>query len=146
MQSVLDGTNTNPDISLTQTIIGDDTTGMYNPLSTTTHSVSYAYSMTLFGISVTKYEVSVRYKVSGSKITSILDKDGYVVHNYNPEVQTSLGSVSAWISNNDAFAEARFTYGIGPFQGLSVQLGNCFLEVEGNYKGHVVDTAYWEES
>lgn len=134
-------------VQVSEPVTDDNNNNQILPMATThKYTVSYTPQIKLLGVAVLKYRVYVKYKVTGSKVKKILDSDGYVVRNLNPMVKTGLGHKHPWItSTNKAAIKCRFYYKLGPLKGLSVKLGNIFVEAHGNNKGHRNYYRYWHD-
>ncbi|SDK18146.1 hypothetical protein [Alkalibacterium thalassium] len=118
-------------------------TNTYSLLSNTrTYSRYRDYNMTILGITVTGYRISVRYEVVGSRVNRILSRSATVERRLNPMVQTGQTSLNAYVSNNRANAEASFHYSIGPIKGLSQQIGTLRGHIAYNENGSLMRNAW----
>ncbi|GAB2499876.1 hypothetical protein GCM10008929_20570 [Alkalibacterium psychrotolerans] len=115
----------------------------FSSLSNTRTYTRYRdYNMTIMGITVTGYRISVRYEVNSSRVSRILSRSATVERRLNPLVQTAQTSLNAYISNNRANVEASFHYSIGPISGLSAQIGTLRGHIAYNENGSLMRNAW----
>ncbi|MGJ8730977.1 hypothetical protein ACRW9N_10960 [Listeria aquatica] len=134
MQKAIEDEN-NTDIVIDEEEI--DSQSDFTPFAravTKTRNASYSYSMKFFGITMTKYVVSVKYQTSGGRVKKIVTSSGYVDKNYNPVVKTSRFEKNAWIANNRAKTTSRFSYKL-IHKNYGIRVGTVTIHVEGTSGG-----------
>lgn len=110
--------------------------------TTYTTTLTTRYNMTILGVNITTYRHVLVYNRTGGKATKVLSNTAVVERSINPMVSTGLSSKSSYISNGKAYGTADFYYRIGPFKGLSVQIGNLHHKLVGNGSGSIT-TSSW---
>lgn len=78
----------------------------------------------IFDVKVIEFKMELGYQVRSGKISKINYSNAYTSRNWNPLVKTSLLQKSAWVSSGGTSARmnARFSYNLGPLQGVSWQM------------------------
>lgn len=102
--------------------------------TTRTYSRHRNYNMTIAGITVTGYRISIRFESKNGRVSRILSRSATVERRLNPMVQTSRTSLNSYISNNRAYVDATFHYSVGPIQNLSKQIGT--LAANGSWRAN----------
>lgn len=100
------------------------------------------YHMKILNVNITTYRHELVYSRSGGKATKILANTGVVERSINPMVATGLSSKSSYISNGRAYGTTDFYYNIGPFKGMSIQIGNLHHKLVGDGQGKIT-TSSW---
>lgn len=132
----------NPFLSSEEKVI-EDPLPPFSILASNSRTVSYTSTLSSFGINWTTYKVSGTYTYNSTGTLKAGSTSGIVVRNLNPMVQASKTSSYGSVSNKKYTGIATFDYKIGPFKGLSVQLGTYNLRVIGRKDGRISGSA-WE--
>ncbi|WP_088816181.1 MULTISPECIES: hypothetical protein [Listeria] len=133
MQAAIED-DANEDVIIESEDVFESTKPLLKAGVTKTRNATHSYSMKFFGITMTKYVVSVKYTTSGGTVKSIVSSSGYVDKNYNPTVKTSRIEKNAWIANNRAKTTSRFKYSL-VHKEYGVELGTITVHVEGTSGG-----------
>lgn len=96
----------------------------------TTHTSRYY--LKLLNVTTATYRHELVYRRSGGRAIEILANTGVVENSLNPMVVTGLSSKSSYISGGRAYGFVDFHYNIGPFEGMSMQIGNLHHKLVGD--------------
>lgn len=117
-----------------------DNYGLLSVVYRTTHTTRY--TMTLLGINMASWAHELVYRRTEGRAIEILSQGAIVERIINPLVQSSLTSSDSYISGGDAIANATFSYEIGPFEGLTAQIGTLGNVLVGDGNGEIAQSTW----
>ncbi|ADI00446.1 hypothetical protein [Salisediminibacterium selenitireducens] len=108
--------------------------GIMSSLSART--ISHTGTLTLLGITWTRYKIDGRYRYSNFSASTHLWTNAYVDRNYNPTVTHTKQREEGEITQGVYYGEGKFSYKIGVIgTGWGATIGDVTIRVRGNHNG-----------